>query len=235
MRKHDHTNGTSGGGAVAVPPLCAGDRLTRREFLEIWEQHPEIKHAELIGGVVYMPSPLSRMHGVTDTQVSGMLWYYASHTPGTEAGSNTTTLMEGDDTSQPDNFLRILPAYGGQSVNEGKYIGGGPEFLAETSVSSASIDMNQKLELYERMRVQEYLAILMYEQEIRWHRWTPRGFKLVPSGPGMIWKSKIFPGLWLDGKALLANDAARVLATLEKGLSSRVHAAFVKKLARKKK
>ena len=64
MRKHDVNNG-NGHGAVALapPPLQAGDRLTRAEFLERWEAMPQLKRAELIGGIVYMPSPVSRHHG----------------------------------------------------------------------------------------------------------------------------------------------------------------------------
>ena len=42
---------------ATVPPLNNGDRLTRAEFERIYEAHPEIKKAELIEGVVYMPSP----------------------------------------------------------------------------------------------------------------------------------------------------------------------------------
>lgn len=234
MRKHEHTNGYSAA-PTAAPPLQAGDKLTRAEFMRIWELHPEIKFAELIGGVVYMPSPLSRQHGVTDVLASGWLCVYHAHTPGTEAGSNATTLMEGDETPQPDEYLRILPEFGGRSGNEGLYVSGSPELLAEISVSSASVDLNQKFDLYERMGVLEYVAILMYEQEIRWHRLTINGYRRVAPTAEMIWKSRVFPGLWLNGKAMLANDAAKVLATLQKGLRSPEHAAFVKKLAKKKK
>ena len=39
------------------PPLNSGDHLTRQEFEQRYEAHPEIKKAELIEGVVYMPSP----------------------------------------------------------------------------------------------------------------------------------------------------------------------------------
>lgn len=39
-----------------IPPLGPGEKLTRDEFLRRWEAHPEIKRAELIGGIVYMPS-----------------------------------------------------------------------------------------------------------------------------------------------------------------------------------
>ncbi|MBM3996138.1 MAG: Uma2 family endonuclease, partial [Planctomycetes bacterium] len=217
-----------------APPLQAGDRLTRERFLRIWKQHPEIKFAELIGGVVYMPSPLTRQYGVTDNGVSGWLWYYQVHTQGTEGGSNATTLMDDDEAPQPGDYLRILPEHGGQSGNQGKYVFGSPELIAEVSVSSASYDLNQKLELYERAGVQEYIAILLHEKEIRWHRLTNAGFNLLAPSAGTIWKSRVFPGLWLDGEAMLAADAATVLAVLQQGLQTPEHAAFVKKLARKR-
>lgn len=237
MRKHDPSHGYNGASPTALepPPLHPGDHLTRAEFLHIWEQHPEIKFAELIGGVVYMPSPLSRQHGTTDNLATTWLGVYHAHTPGTETGGNVTTMMQGDETPQPDDYLRILPEYGGRSRNEGIYVGGGAELLAEVCVSSASFDLHQKFDLYEREGVLEYLAILMREQEIRWHRLTTKGYKrLTPDAHG-IWKSRVFPGLWLDGKAMLAGDAAKVLATLQKGLKSPEHAAFVKKLAKRKK
>ena len=44
-------------------------------------------------------------------------------------------------------------------------------------------------------------------------------------------RSRAFPGLWLDPAALLAGDIAAVLATLERGLASPEHAAFVAELA----
>jgi Uma2 family endonuclease len=219
MREHDQTNGNGATAtAIQAPPLQSGDKLTRAEFMRIWELHPGIKYAELIGGVVHMPSPLSRKHGVTDNLAGTWLCVYHAHTLGTEAGSNATTMMEGEETPQPDEYLRILPEYGGRSGNEGLYVSGAPELLAEISVSSVSIDMNQKFDLYERMGVLEYVAILMYEQEIRWHRLAAKGFERVAPAKGMIWKSQGFPGLWLNGKAMLANDAAKVLATLQRGL-----------------
>jgi len=237
MRKHETTNGHNGAATSSAgpPPLHAGDKLTRAEFLSRWEQHPEIKFAELIGGVVYMPSPLTRLHGVTDNLVGAWLCWYHAETPGTEAGSNATTMMEGDETPQPDEYLRILPEFGGRSGNDGKYVCGGPELLVEISVSSVSIDMTQKFDLYERMGVLEYVAILMHEKEIRWHRLSSKGYRLVEPDAKTLWKSNVFPGLWLDGTAMLGNDAAKVLATLKKGLRSPEHAAFVKKLAKKKK
>src|SRR5437868_1463641 len=57
-----------------VPPLVPGDFLSRAEFLRRWEAMPEVKRAELIKGVVYMPpSPVSGEHGDTEFLVSTWL------------------------------------------------------------------------------------------------------------------------------------------------------------------
>src|ERR1700733_7692092 len=153
---------------LQVPPLSAGDRLTREEFLRLWEAHPEIKRAELIGGIVYMPSPLSVDHGAQELVVSYWFGLYKTHTRGTAAGNNTTSFIL-DDSPQPDVNLRILPEFGGGSWLEkwGKhrYLAGVPELFAEVSLSSIAYDLHQKLELYQTARVPEYLAILVYERE----------------------------------------------------------------------
>lgn len=41
---------------------------------------------------------------------------------------------------------------------------------------------------------------------------------------------QVFPGLWIDGKALLDRDTPRLAAAVQQGLASREHAAFVKRL-----
>jgi len=64
-----------------VPPLPAGTRLSREEFMRRWEAHPEIKCAELIGGIVYMPSPVSWDHGKTDGDAGTWLGHYKAWTP----------------------------------------------------------------------------------------------------------------------------------------------------------
>ena len=42
-----------------VPPLENGDRLTRCEFERRYALRPDLKKAQLIEGIVYMPSPVS--------------------------------------------------------------------------------------------------------------------------------------------------------------------------------
>ena len=130
---------------------------------------------------------------------------------------------------------RVLPEYGGRSWEEDKKLWGSPEALVEVCRSSASYDLHVKLDLYEQAKVQEYLAILLYEQEIRWHVLGRGKYKLMEPDTSGIWRSRVFPGLWLDGKALLTRDMVAVLQALQKGLDSREHKAFVKELARRKK
>ena len=218
----------------AVPPLVHGDKLTRDEFFHRWELHPEIKNAELIGGMVYMASPVSCYHGDAESDVGNWIGHYRIHTPGTASGHNATTCML-DDAPQPDLNLRLLPEYGGRSWVEDGKLYGSPETLVEVCHSSVAYDLHVKGDLYEQAKVPEYLAILLYECEIRWHVLVRGRYKLLDAGADGIRRSRIFPGLWLDGKALLASDMIAVLATLQQGLDSREHKDFVKELARRRK
>src|SRR5262249_58837532 len=94
--------------------------------------------------------------------------------------------------------------------------------------------VNQKYDLYEAAGVQEYLAVLLYEQEVRWHMLVSGRFQaLTPDADG-IWRSRVFPGLWLDGQALLQRDMHKVLAVLQSGLGSPQHQAFVAQLAKRR-
>jgi Uma2 family endonuclease len=216
-----------------VPELAAGDKLTREEFLARWEANPKIKRAELIGGIVFMPSPVSIEHGEMEGAVGTWLGNYRAATPGTAGGHNTTTFLE-DDTPQPDIYLRLLPEYGGKSWVEDKYLAGVPEFLAEVCRSSASYDLHVKLDLYQNARVPEYLAILLFEREIRWHVLVNGRYELLAAEADGLWRSRIFPGLWLDGQALLAVNLQQVLSRLQEGLQSPEHQRFVTELANRK-
>jgi hypothetical protein len=214
--------------------LVRGDKLTRREFMRRWEASPQVKRAELIGGVVYMPSPLSLNHGGAEAYVTYWLEHYAMRTPGTQAlGQATWYLLE--DAPQPDVALRILPEFGGTSHEEGEYAAGPAELIAEVCLSSTSYDMHQKKDLYAAAGVPEYVAFLIRDKEVRWHIHERGAYVLMPPASKNVLKSKIFPGLWLNAPALLAGRMEDVVKTLEQGLASPEHAAFASKLARAKR
>ena len=218
--------------ANKVPPLRAGMKLTRDEFLRRWEMHPEIKKAELIGGVVYMPSPVSPEHGDSESDLGLWLGTYRINTPGTASGHNTTTLMR-EDAPQPDVNLRILREFGGASWVEKKRPWGAPELMTEVCLSRADYDLRVKYKLFEAAGVQEYLALLV-GKEIRWHRLVDSRYQLLQPDADGIWRSRVFPGLWLDGRALLGHDMPRVMVVLQQGLATEEHQKFVAELERRR-
>src|SRR5438105_693857 len=93
--------------------LESGDRLSRDEFHRRYCERPDIKRAELVQGVVYVPSPTRYdLHDDQHSAVATWLGVYASRVPGVKAGNGGTVFL-GDDTEvQPDGFLFRLPPSG---------------------------------------------------------------------------------------------------------------------------
>lgn len=56
----------------------------------------------------------------------------------------------------------------------------------------------------------------------------------LPADADGIFRSRVFPGLWLDAAALLAGDARQMLEVVERGTATPEHAAFVGRLQRGK-
>ena len=102
--------------------------------------------------------------------------------------------------------------------------------MAEIAVSSAAQDMHDKLRVYRRSGVQEYLVWLVFEQRIVWFALDAGDYRLIPADPDAIMRSRVFPGLWLDLPALVRDDMARALAALQQGIAAAEHAAFVTRL-----
>jgi Uma2 family endonuclease len=212
-----------------VPPLRDGERLTQAEFHRRYKACPRHFKAELIGGIVYVASPVGDPHGTFHAELSGLLWYYKVGTPGTRLSDNTTTILGKRSEPQPDLALRILPEFGGQSrLNERQYVEGPPELVAEVAHSSRDIDLGPKRNDYQRAGVLEYLVLCVGDEDVQWFDFR-RQRALKPNRQGII-RSRIFPGLWLDTAALWAGDSARLIAVVQQGLASRPHAAFVKRL-----
>ena len=150
-----------------IPTLENGDRLTRIEFENRYSKS-NIKKAELIEGIVYMASPLRiTKHGEPHASIMGWLLLYRAATPGVQLGDNSTVRLDGDNEPQPDALLRI--ENGGKSIiSEDGYVEGAPELIVEIAASTVSIDMHEKLKVYRRNQVQEYLVWRVEDEEIDW-------------------------------------------------------------------
>ena len=104
-----------------------GDHLTVEEFHRRYLGMRNTKKAELIDGVVYMPSPISiEGHGSPHVDLATWLGVYRAFTPGVQAGDNSTVLLSETSEPQPDLLLRILPKYGGRTTTVDKYVAGAP-------------------------------------------------------------------------------------------------------------
>ena len=182
---------------------------------------PGLKKAELIDGVVYVPSPTRwNLHAVPHQAMSTWLGNFWADTPGTQAGDNGTLQLDLENVPQPDLALIVLPSHGGQvDIDDDHYIVGAPELVGEISSSSKSIDLNSKLRLYLRNRVQEYIVWRVEDEAIDWFIQRQGRFERIePDAAGII-QSEVFPGLWLDPQALIKLDLARVLHVLRSKVS----------------
>ncbi len=214
---------------VGLPPLENGDRLSQAEFHRRYETYPKDVKFELIGGIVYMASPLRRPHGKNHVRMSLVLELYESQTQGVELLDNATTILGDESEPQPDLSLRILPECGGRShETKGEYIEGPPELVAEIAHSTRAIDLHQKRDDYECAGVQEYIVLSLEKPELFWFDFAAKD-SVKPDRRGIA-HSRAFPGLWINVSALLAGQRKELIVTMNQGLKSRAHSAFVKKL-----
>jgi Uma2 family endonuclease len=216
----------------APPPLESGDRLTRDEFERRYQGMPHLKKAELLKGIVYMPSPVrNERHGEPHAELLGWLAWYKATTPGVRVADNATVRLGLESEPQPDALLRIAAERGGQSsVDPDDYLSGAPELAAEIASSSVSYDLHVKLEVYREHGVREYLVWRVLDQAIDWLVLRGDRYEALEPGSDGILRSQVFPGLWLDPEALVAGEGQRVLAVLQEGLASSEHATFVEQL-----
>lgn len=203
-------------------PLEPVDHLTRAEFERRYNAMPEVKKAELIEGVVYMSSPVRyKSHGKPHSEIHGWLFNYVITRTGVELADNVTLRLDQDNDSQPDLILRINEALGGRSrFTEDDYLEGSPELIVEIASSSASYDLREKMNVYRRNGVQEYIVWRVYDSEIDWFSLQEEQYVRLESNKNGVIESRIFSGLRLNVAAMLNGDLATVLADLSEPAES---------------
>jgi Uma2 family endonuclease len=214
--------------SVRVPLLEMGDHLDQPTFHARYEAMPQRFRAELIGGIVYVPSPLKIEHGSVHIALAGWVTAYRARTPGIRAADNATDILGPDSEVQPDLLMCID---GGQThVGADGYLHGPPEFIVEVASSSASYDLHSKRSEYERYGVNEYLVVLTRESRVVWfirQGAVTSAFQEMPADSDGIHRSRILPGLWLDAAALFRDDVARLLDVVNAGTATPEQEAFV--------
>jgi hypothetical protein len=225
--RRSHVNAPLQIADTATIVLENGDRLSRPEFEQRYEASADIKKAELLEGVVHVPSPVRfDLHATPHADLMLWLGYYKAFTPGVLAGDNATVRLDLDNEPQPDGLLCINPEHGGKVKLDEKYLEGSPELVAEVASSSVSIDLGVKFQVYRRNAIHEYVVWRVLDQAIDWFRLCDGKYVPLATTDGIL-RSEVFPGLWLDAKALVSSDMKRVLAVLDQGIASPEHATFL--------
>jgi Uma2 family endonuclease len=197
--------------------LEPGDRLSREEFHRRYEARPDIHKAELVEGVVYVPSPVRHTrHGHPHHLVNFWLGSYAAGHPDIEVGSDSTVFLDNRNEPQPDVCMFRTGPGARLRINDEGYLEGAPDLVVEITASTASYDLGAKKEAYRRNGVPEYVAWRAEDRAIDWFVLRNGVYeRLEPDADGII-ESINFPGLRLDVAAMLAGDRARILAELQR-------------------
>ena len=220
-----------GDGVASLPPLENGDRLPRREFERRYAAQPRTKKAELIAGVVCTTIPVRLDHAEPHALIQTVLLVYCGHTPGVIGADSATVRLTAHSEVQPDVLLRIDENAGGTArVSADGYLEGAPELVVEVAASSASIDLHDKLRVYQSAGVREYIVWRTHDNHIDYFGLFEGHYKPLPKDATGLARSEVFPGLWLDTLALCRGDLAAALSRLEEGTNSPAHRHFLKQL-----
>ena len=228
----------------AVDWLENGSSFRQPEFHLLYERTPEGFKTELVEGIVYVASPLSRPHGNRHPHFSYKLTGYEMETPGVEVNDNTSVIVRSVGETQPDLSLRVRRDHGGRSTtfsvrqgeevhsdDDGDFLATGPEFALEISKSSRALDLGPKRRDYRAGGVQEYVVADVRGRTLHWFDFAGGTDAPVAVPDDGVLRSRALPGLWLNGPALFARDGQAARATLREGLATPEHAAFVERLA----
>jgi Uma2 family endonuclease len=195
-----------------VPMLENGDRLTSAEFERRYEAMPELKKAELIEGVVFLSSPVSKGHSRAHSILGGWLLAYSAAHPEASSHNDGSVRLDIDNQFQPDVMLRRVGKE--TTASDKEILDGAPELVAEIALSSVSRDLYAKKHVYRRTGVREYIVWRVLDREVDWFELRDGDFVArQPDSAGII-ESRVFPGLRLNVTALLAGDVAAVLKAL---------------------
>lgn len=218
----------------AVPVLRDGDRMDAAEFVRRWEALPEPRpRAELLDGKVHFNtmSISEARHAVPQSDMIYLLMTYMLATPGTRACAPASLRLGWRNMPEPDAYLRVLETHGGLSHRaEDGFVDGPAELVVEVAAATVARDTGLKFGIYRRNGVLEYLVWRTEGGVLDWYVRREDRFDPLPPADDGVFRSEAFPGLWVDGEALRRGDLPAAVRTLQQGLASPEHAAFVERL-----
>jgi Uma2 family endonuclease len=103
----------------------------------------------------------------------------------------------------------------------------------EICQTSTEVDFGPKLELYRRAGVREYVTVEVFRRRMLWRVLENQKYVYQNIPDGRIFRSSVFPGLWLDAIGFWADDGPKMELALKAGIAAEDHARFAASLAGK--
>lgn len=100
------------------------------------------------------------------------------------------------------------------------------ELIIEVCRTWRAYDLGPKLSLHERVEVDESVAFVIDQARVEWRVLEAGSYRLLKADQG-IFRSRVFPDLWLDEEAFWRYDLDRLRTVLDQGLRSNEHATFL--------
>jgi hypothetical protein len=76
----------------------------------------------------------------------------------------------------------------------------------------------------------EYVVVVLHQRVVRWFVLQDGTYRDMEADASRLFKSTVFPGLWLDAPVLLRRDVRQVIATLQHGIETSAHTTFIQQL-----
>ena len=193
----------------ALPRLRAGEQLSRDEFHRRYEAMPDLKRAELVEGVVYLPGMGELRYGEARANLIAWLGISTAGTDRCEGSAHPTVLLDETNELQPDAVLRIAPG-GNSHVNADGFIEGAPELIAEVVRRRSDDGLGPKLEALRRNGVRECIVWAVDDERLEWLFLDGGHYRSVARDADGLLLSHVWPALRQDDEALLRGDFAGV-------------------------
>ena len=212
--------------------LVEGRRLSRSEFERRWDATPELKHAELLDGVVYLRGDGRWVPASSRAELITWVGSYHAGTPCTTAGAHSSIRVDDANELQPNVALYTEHGPNRAVCDADDVLSSAPGFAADVVMRDKADVIPIRRRVHARFGTREYLVWRVEDEVVEWYSLRSGDYvALTPDPADGLLKSETFPGLWLDPAALVRGDLAAVLAALARGLASPEHAAFVAALA----
>ncbi|MDB5313699.1 MAG: hypothetical protein JWO38_7901 [Gemmataceae bacterium] len=223
------TRGPNRAAADAMFLLENGARMDQKTFHSLYKRTPEGFRAQLIGGIVYVScSRTTTRHGSAPARAVYWLCLFAADTPGLVVMDRITNLLGEECEPEPDASLFVLPQFGGQvRTSRDGFLSGPAELVVEVANTSRSIELGAKKRAYDHAGVREYVVVLARERSVVWFARSEAGFAEMAAGADGLFRSAVFPGLWLDPRGLFSPTTRPLTTAVKQGLASPEHTAFV--------